>query len=109
MMTARRLLPVSLGLGLLFGAVACAHRPPPPGPDLTVTRLVTVPPGAEVHIPRLGRGGMVTPMDLSRDVRVTDTIRITKKGFVAWEGQLQNLWQVADGCYKLRLRRSADK
>jgi len=85
------------------------HRPPPPGPDVTVIRLVTVPPGAEVHIPRLGLGGMVTPIDLSRDVHVTDRIRITKKGFVPWEGQLQNLWQAAEGCYKLRLKPSADR
>ncbi len=105
-MTSRR---IGLFLSLFLGVAACAHRPPPPAADITVVRLVTVPPGAEVYIPRLGRGGMVTPVDLSRDVHVTDRIRITKPGFDPWEGQLQNLWQAAEGCYKLRLRRSSDR
>lgn len=103
-MTLQRL-PLVCSL-LLLGLPACVHRTPP-DPDITVTRLVTVPPGAQVFIPRLGIGGMVTPVDLSREVRITDRIRITKKGYDTWEGQLQNLWQAAEGCYKLRLRESA--
>ena len=106
MMTARRL-PTSLclGLGLLAGLSACTAWPDPPGPEVTVTRLVTVPPGAKVYFPRLGRGGLTTPMDMSRDVRTTDTIRVVKEGFEPWEGQLRELWQEADSCYKLRLKR----
>lgn len=103
-MNARRLL-----LGLVLVVPACAYKPPPPDPSLTVVRLTTVPPGAQVFIPRLGRGGMVTPMDLSREVRTSDRIRITKEGYDTWEGQLHNLWTVAEGCYKLKLRRSTDR
>jgi hypothetical protein len=44
-------------------------------------------------------------MDISRDIRTTDTIRIVKDGFETWEGQLQQLWQETDSCYKLRLRK----
>ncbi len=96
-MTARRRLPTLLcfGLGLLLGLPACS----------VPKRLVTVPPGAKVYFPRLGHGGLVTPMDVSADVRTTDTIRVVKEGFETWEGQLRQLWQETEGCYKLRLKR----
>ena len=98
-------LPLSLPLclGLLLGLPACTSNPTPADADITVTRLVTVPAGAKVYFPRLGRGGLVTPMDISRDIRTTDRIRIVKDGFETWEGQLQQLWQETDSCYKLRL------
>lgn len=68
-------------------------------------RLVTVPPGAKVYFPRLGRGGLTTPMDMSRDVRTSDTIRVVMEGYETFEGQLRELWQETDACYKLRLKR----
>ena len=87
-MTTRRLATsLCLGLGLLAGLSACVAWPDPPAPEVTVTRLVTVP-----------------PMDMSRDVRTSDTIRVVMEGYETWEGQLRELWQEADACYKLRLK-----
>ena len=103
-MIPRRFTLILLASTLLATLPGCLYSNPQTPTKGTVTRLVTVPAGAKVYIPRLGRGGMVTPMDMTRDVRTTDKIQVLKEGYVTWEGQLKDLWQETEGCYKLTLR-----
>ncbi len=107
MTTTKRNLLVPLLLGCLSGLPACAlPKYEPNDPEVTVLRLVTVPPGARVYIPRLGLGPMVTPLDLDRKkVRTSDKIRIMLDGYEPWEGELRKLWQQASRNYKLELKK----
>ncbi len=67
-----------------------------------VHRLVTEPRDATVHLERLNRTYRA-PCDFPMDVYESDVVRITKEGFLPFEGPLGSLPEVARGTRKCLL------
>lgn len=93
---------LSVALALAMFASGCYSNPHGYQDTPPIRRLVSVPSGATVEIPKLNLR-LETPCDLPTELGPSDEISVSKPGYVPFRGRLGELREISRWTYEARL------